>query len=95
LPNEEHVDSVVRLLREEIGSIMTHDDLTRLSDATVRVAISEGQQLVYVYWASVPVSYVTTHLRTPAQLEQIVTAQSTINHDVSNVVPETIDIDGF
>jgi hypothetical protein len=66
-----------------------------LSDAPVRVALLVGQQLVYVYTASVPVPYITTHLRTPAQLEQALTAQSTINPDGSYVVPETIDIGGL
>jgi hypothetical protein len=51
--------------------------------------------LVYVFSASVPLPYVTTHLRTSAQLEQVVTAQSTINPYGSYVVPETIDIGGF
>jgi 8-oxo-dGTP pyrophosphatase MutT (NUDIX family) len=44
LPNEEHVDAAVRELHEENGLILTHDDLTVLSDAPVRVAIYEGQQ---------------------------------------------------
>jgi hypothetical protein len=68
-------------LHEETGLILTYDDLTLLSDAPVRVALPVGQQLVYVYPASVPVPYVTPHLRTLAQLEQIVNAQSTINPD--------------
>jgi 8-oxo-dGTP pyrophosphatase MutT (NUDIX family) len=72
--NEEHVDAAVRELHEETGLILTPDDLTLLSDAHVRVALPIGQ-LVYVYSAFVPIPYVTTHLRTPAQLEQIVTAQ--------------------
>jgi hypothetical protein len=38
---------------------------------------------------------VTTHLRTPAELEHAVTAQSTINDDGYHVVPETIDISGL
>jgi hypothetical protein len=76
--------------------ILTHDDLTMLSDAPVRVALPVGQQLVYVYTTSVPVPYVTTHLRTLAQLEQVaVTAQSTINPDGSYVVPETNDVRGL
>jgi hypothetical protein len=66
-----------------------------LSDAPVGVALPYGQQLVYVFSAYVLVPYVTTHLRTPAQLEHVVTAQSTINHDGSYVVPETIDIGGL
>jgi hypothetical protein len=66
-----------------------------LSDAPVRVAIPEGQQLIYVYSAYVPVPFVTSHLRTPAQLEQAVTAQSTIYPDGSYVVPETLDIGGL
>jgi ADP-ribose pyrophosphatase YjhB (NUDIX family) len=93
--NEEHVDAAVRELHEETGLILTPDDLTLLSDAHVRVALPVGQELVYVYSASVLVSYVTTHLRTPAQLEQVVTAQSTINPDSSYVVPETIDVGGL
>jgi 8-oxo-dGTP pyrophosphatase MutT (NUDIX family) len=90
--NEEHVDAAVRELYEETGLILTPDYLTLLSDAPVRVALPVGQQLVYVYSASVHVTYVTTHLRTPAQLEHAVTAQSTINPDGSYVVPKTIDI---
>jgi 8-oxo-dGTP pyrophosphatase MutT (NUDIX family) len=94
LLNEAPVDVVVRELHEETGLILTHDDLTMLNDAPVRVAIHEGQQqLVYVFSPYVPVPYVTTHLRKPAQLEQVVTAQSTINHNGSYVVPATIDID--
>jgi hypothetical protein len=38
LPNEEHVDVVVRKLNEECGLILTLDHLTLLSDAPVRVA---------------------------------------------------------
>jgi hypothetical protein len=44
-----------------------------------------------VYSAYVPVPFVTSHLRTRAQLEQAVTAQSTINPDGFYVVPETLD----
>jgi 8-oxo-dGTP pyrophosphatase MutT (NUDIX family) len=73
-PNEEHVDAVVRELREETSLILTPDDLTQLSEAHGRVALPDGQKLVYVYSAYVRVPYVTTHLRTPAQLEKIVTA---------------------
>jgi 8-oxo-dGTP pyrophosphatase MutT (NUDIX family) len=72
--NEEHVDAAVRELYEETGLILTPDDLTLLSDAPVRVALHVGQQLVNVYPASALVPYVTTHLRTPAQLEQAMTA---------------------
>jgi 8-oxo-dGTP pyrophosphatase MutT (NUDIX family) len=93
--NEEHVDAAVRELHEETGLTLTPDDLTLLSDALVRVALPAGQQLVYVYSAFVLVPYVTSHLRTPAQLEQAVTAQSTINPDGSYVVPETLDIGGL
>jgi hypothetical protein len=39
--------------------------------------------------------FATSHLRTPAQLEHAVTAQSTINPDGNYVVPETINIDGL
>jgi 8-oxo-dGTP pyrophosphatase MutT (NUDIX family) len=45
LSNEEHVDVVVRELHEKIGLILTHDDLTMLSDAPVRVALRDGQHL--------------------------------------------------
>jgi hypothetical protein len=56
----------------------------------------EGQQhIAYVFSAYVPIPYVTTHLGTRAQLEHVVTAQSTINHDGSYVVPETIGIDSL
>ena len=79
--NEEPFDAAVRELHEETGLTLTPDDLTLLSDAPYRVALPDGQQLVYVYSASVPVPYVTTHLRTHAQLEEAVTAQSTINPD--------------
>jgi hypothetical protein len=82
-------------LHKEISLILTHDDLPLLSDALVRVALPIGQQLVYVYSASVPVPYVTTHLLTPPLLEQVVTAMSTINDDGSYVVPETINIGGL
>jgi hypothetical protein len=74
---------------------LTPDDLTLLSDAHVRVALPEGQQIVYVYSASVPVPSAASHLRTHAQLEQAVATQSTINPDGSYVVPETIDIGGL
>jgi 8-oxo-dGTP pyrophosphatase MutT (NUDIX family) len=50
--NEEHVDAAVRELYEEIGLILTPDDLTLLSDANVRFALPVGQQLLYVYSAS-------------------------------------------
>jgi hypothetical protein len=66
-----------------------------LSDTHVRVALHEGQQLVYVYSASVHVPYVTSHLRTHAKLEHVVTSHSTINPDGSYVVPETLDIGGL
>jgi 8-oxo-dGTP pyrophosphatase MutT (NUDIX family) len=93
--DEEHVDGAVRELHEEAGLILTHDDLTLLSDASVRVALPVGHYLVYICSASVPVPYVTTHLRTPAELEHVVTAQSIINADGYYVVPETIDIGGL
>jgi 8-oxo-dGTP pyrophosphatase MutT (NUDIX family) len=72
--NEEHVDAAVRELHEETGLILTPDDLTLLSDALIRVALHVGQQLVYVYSALCHVPYVTTHLRSHAQLEQVVIA---------------------
>jgi hypothetical protein len=66
-----------------------------LSDAPVRIALPGGLQLVYVYSASVPVLFATSHLRTPAQVEHAVTSQSTISPDGTYVVPETINIDGL
>jgi 8-oxo-dGTP pyrophosphatase MutT (NUDIX family) len=63
---EEPLDAAVRELREETGLSLTPDDLTLLSDAPVRVALHEGQRLVYVYSASIPVLFATSHLRTPA-----------------------------
>jgi 8-oxo-dGTP pyrophosphatase MutT (NUDIX family) len=93
--NESPVDAAVRELHEETGLTLTPDDLTLLSDAHARVALREGQQIVYVYSAFVPVSFAMSHLRTHAQLEQAVTAHSTINPDGSYVVPETIDIGGL
>jgi ADP-ribose pyrophosphatase YjhB (NUDIX family) len=93
--HEEHVDADVRELHEEASLILTPDDLTLFSDAHVRVPLHVGQQLVYAYSAYVPVLYITTHLRTPAQLDQALTAQSTINPDGSYVIPEAIDIGGL
>jgi ADP-ribose pyrophosphatase YjhB (NUDIX family) len=96
LPNEEHVDAVVRELLEETSLTLTFDDLILLSDAPVRVALHGGRrQHVYVFSAYVQVPYVTTNLRTPAELEHGVTAQSTINLDFSYVAPTTIDIGGL
>jgi 8-oxo-dGTP pyrophosphatase MutT (NUDIX family) len=74
IANEERVDVAVRELYEEIGLILTPEDLTLLSDALVCVALPVGQHLVYVYSASLPFPYVMTHLRTPAQLERAMTA---------------------
>jgi hypothetical protein len=51
--------------------------------------------VAHIYSAYVPVPFVTSHLRTPAQLEEAVTAESTINPDGSYVVPETLDIGGL
>jgi 8-oxo-dGTP pyrophosphatase MutT (NUDIX family) len=57
--NEEPVDAAVRELHEETGLALTPDDLTLLSDAPVRVALLEGQPLVYIYSACIPVPFVT------------------------------------
>jgi hypothetical protein len=95
-PDEERVDAFVRELHDhETGLTLTNDDLTLLSDAPVRVALLVGHHLANVYSASVSVPYVTTHLHTLAQLEEAVTAQSTINPNGPYVVPETIDIGGL
>jgi hypothetical protein len=48
-----------------------------LSDPLVRVALSDGQHLINVFSAPDLVLYVTSHLRTHVELEQVVTAQST------------------
>jgi ADP-ribose pyrophosphatase YjhB (NUDIX family) len=93
--NEELVDAAVRELHEEASLILTPDDLTLLSDTHVRVALHVGQQLVYAYSAYVPVPCITTHLRTPAKVDKALTTQSTINPDVSYVIPEAIDIGGL
>jgi ADP-ribose pyrophosphatase YjhB (NUDIX family) len=55
--HEKFVDAAVRELHKETGLILTLDYFTLLSDAPVRVALPEGQRLVYVYTASIP--YVT------------------------------------
>jgi 8-oxo-dGTP pyrophosphatase MutT (NUDIX family) len=95
LPNEEHVDAVVRELHEETGLVLTPDDLTLLSGEPVIVTLPQGRQLVYVYSASIPFLFATNSLRTPAQVEQAVLAQSTVNPDGTYVVPDTINIDGL
>jgi 8-oxo-dGTP pyrophosphatase MutT (NUDIX family) len=81
LHDEEHVDALVRELHEETGLVLTPDDLTLLSDAPVLVTLPQGRQLVYVYSASIHVRFATNNLRTPAQVEQAVLAQSTVNPD--------------
>jgi 8-oxo-dGTP pyrophosphatase MutT (NUDIX family) len=53
LPNEEHVDAVVRELREETGLVLTPEDLTLLSGEPVLVTLPQGRQPVYVYSASI------------------------------------------
>jgi hypothetical protein len=65
---------------EETSLTLNYDDLTFLSDAPVHVAWLGDRRLhVYVFSAFVPVPYVTTNVRTPAKLEHVVNAQSTIN----------------
>jgi ADP-ribose pyrophosphatase YjhB (NUDIX family) len=95
LPNEEPVDADVRELHEETGLVLTPDDLTLLSGDLVLVTLPQGRQLVYVYSASIHVLFATNNLRTPAQVEQAVLAQSTVNPDGTYVVPEKINIDGL
>jgi 8-oxo-dGTP pyrophosphatase MutT (NUDIX family) len=41
--SEEPIDVAVRELHEETGLTLTPDDLTRLSDALVQVALPKGQ----------------------------------------------------
>jgi ADP-ribose pyrophosphatase YjhB (NUDIX family) len=95
LPNEELADAAVRELHKETGLALTPDDLTLLSDAHVHVKLPQGRQLVYVYSASIPVLVDANNLRTPAQVEHAILAQSTVNPDGTYVVPETINIDGL
>jgi ADP-ribose pyrophosphatase YjhB (NUDIX family) len=95
LPNEEHVDAVVRELHEETGLVLTPEDLTLLSGEPVIITLPQGRQLVYVYSASFPVLFATNNIRTLAQVEHAVLAQSTVNPDDTYVVPETINIDGL
>jgi 8-oxo-dGTP pyrophosphatase MutT (NUDIX family) len=88
LPNEEHVDVVVRELHEETGLIVTHVEFRSGSRRITLWATSPCLRLFGVFSRSV-------HLRTPAHLEHIVTTQSTINPDGSYVVPATIDMHGL
>jgi hypothetical protein len=83
-------------LFEETGLTVTVFDLTMLSGASFRVPLGGGKyQLVYVYSAFVDVPYINADLRTPAKVEQAVTAKSIVHHDDSDVVSRTIDIDGL
>jgi 8-oxo-dGTP pyrophosphatase MutT (NUDIX family) len=97
LPNEEHVDVVVRELHEQTGLTLTYDDLTLLgSNNTIRVSLREGKHLlVYVFSAFVPVPFAASNIRAPPKLVQVVTTHSTINRGGTYVVPATIDIDGI
>jgi ADP-ribose pyrophosphatase YjhB (NUDIX family) len=95
LPNEEPIDVALRELHEETGLVLTPDDLTMLSGEHVVITLPQGRQLVYVYSASIPVLFAANNLRTPAQVEQAVLAQSIVNPDGIYVVPETINIDGL
>jgi 8-oxo-dGTP pyrophosphatase MutT (NUDIX family) len=95
LSNEEHIDASVRELFEEVGLILTVDDLTMLSNNNVRVPLRASKHhLVYVVAAYLIVPYITANLRTKVEVSQVVTTQSTINPDGTYVVPSTIEIDG-
>jgi hypothetical protein len=60
------------------------------------VPLSVGKHhLVYVFAETIPVPYVIANSRTPAKVEQAVTAQLTVHHEVTYVVPSTIDNDGL
>jgi 8-oxo-dGTP pyrophosphatase MutT (NUDIX family) len=73
LPNEEHVADAVRELFEETGPTLTVDDLNMLSNNPIRVPLPKGKrQLVYVFSAFVPVPYVTSNLRAPSKVEEVV-----------------------
>jgi 8-oxo-dGTP pyrophosphatase MutT (NUDIX family) len=75
LPNEAPADVAVRELFEEIGLILTADDLTLLSGNPLRVPLPHGQhQLVHVFSASFHVLHVIANLRTPTKVEQVVSA---------------------
>jgi 8-oxo-dGTP pyrophosphatase MutT (NUDIX family) len=96
LPNEEPIDAAVRELHEETDLVLTPDDLTLLSGEPVLVTLPQGRKLVYVYSSTIHVMFATNNLRTPAQVEHAVLAQSTVNlADGTYVVPETINIDGL
>jgi ADP-ribose pyrophosphatase YjhB (NUDIX family) len=96
LLNEAYVDAPVRELLEETGLTLTPHDLTVLSNNPVRVSLREGRhQHVYVFSASIPVTFAAANIHTPAKIVQDITAQSTINHNGNYVVLATIDIDGL
>jgi hypothetical protein len=70
---------------------LTVDDLTLLSGNPVRVLLPAGQhQLVYVFSAWINVPYGIADLRTPAKVEQAVTAHSNVHYDGT-----IVDVDGF
>jgi 8-oxo-dGTP pyrophosphatase MutT (NUDIX family) len=80
LCNEEHVDAAVRELFEETCLTSIVDNLTMLSNNPVRMSLPEGKHhLAYVVSAFVPVPYVTSNLRAPSKVSQVVVAQSTIS----------------
>jgi ADP-ribose pyrophosphatase YjhB (NUDIX family) len=93
--NKEPVYDAVRELHEENGLILTPDDLMMLSDALVRVALPDGQRLVYVIRLPFPCRTLRFTCELLLNIEQASTTQSTINPDGSYVVPETIDIGGL
>jgi ADP-ribose pyrophosphatase YjhB (NUDIX family) len=96
LPNEELVDAAVRELFEETSLTLIVDDFTLLSGNHVQVPFHDRKfQLVYVFLAMLCPVYGTRNLRTPAKVEQAVTAQSTIHSDGFCVIPTMIDIDGL
>jgi ADP-ribose pyrophosphatase YjhB (NUDIX family) len=77
MPNEEHVDAAIRKLFEETGMALTVDDLTRVSDAVIRVPLHECKcKLVYEYAASVHVPYMKANHSAPINVEQAAISQS-------------------
>jgi hypothetical protein len=96
LPDEKHVDVAVREVHEKTGLLLICDDLTLLSSNPVRVSLHEAKnQLVYGFSAHVPFLFISPNISTPSKLIQVLTTQSTNNHDGTYVITAKIDIDGL
>jgi hypothetical protein len=96
LPYEAQVDAAVRELYEETSTTRTIDNFTLLRGNPVRVPSPARQhQSVYVFSVSAHAPYVTANLRTPAKVEQVVNALSTVHLGGTCVVSIVVDIDGL